>query len=1024
MTFPPSVEHLALPSSSRRSKSRPTSNDFSQSLNKTDAKLEEDTRVGVGGISLDFGRDGGVGLEKGRKGWGWTWACDDRSDLRYTLGEEQTCLFPPTKSLDPKPNQAAPKAGDIIETSIKYAEELCDPYERDGLRSTISSILLEEHAGPSNTSKQPAHADFPFSDQGNGADPYAEKGVDVYLGQTVAVVRNERAMIARTMLAFPTGEVGHYLNISPFIPASKRSYITKVDPRQRLRFAPTTKVVERFPTPILQLCSSPVVSSSRIDRESTALIVRLQSTTHLLNIVPEHSYMPPTTSPSVTSIRAAQLSYEDTEGRRHVDVALDTGAWSRALIVDEGGGVWLWWEEKERRGPRDDMEKVMNLRKVRSAVTDQKHQFFRVTFGTRPGTALVISSRKAITIDIDDPDHPATTLLELRGKDRYFTSLDKTAQERGLSHSVLCTTHEVIWLDESQPDTPLLSWKHDYGAGKNRDLEVTAGPGVGTKDTGVLLHSRSQPMIMVFHTTKSSPLRSLSQPYAFTLRQKQSTTILPLNLPSIRQFTTLISIAPDGALYSSSMLTLKNKTEPRYTKHSRPLVSDVKAIWNEDVHSLASSSRTKVGVGEGWEKMAKVKSKEMNFRWAWLEINQPFRAVSDEGEIGGWFSSEEFERHLRELDAPLEHLMTAGDLARDSLYSQSSKIHSHLLAPLPIHTQAVATTLESLDKVDVSRRLPVAAGISSSLSVYQDARPPIEGSSATPSVMTIFNQLQQSFPTSMENTARSRMDAAQLALDLALSRLVLSSDDLSIVRVKESQAQQERERSGTPVEPDDLFAQAAGQLSLKEKEPPKIKFHFLTPRPNANENEIDGEAVSESLEDGLQGLTARGLMNDWKLGEDPTEWRWSSWRKDDDTNLIGQTQSSYPNRVIKPLPSPRHSPSIRTQVPNQSQKQSQNSFPTLQTFSRPPQSQTQPPFAFPVPPSLGQTQNLSQTTKSLPQPPVRGMQRSSPPPSAVPMGDDDGGGMKGWASTQVERGVFGGREKKGKKGGKKRVGGF
>lgn len=59
------------------------------------------------------------------------------------------------------------------------------------------------------------------------------------------------------------------------------------------------------------------------------------------------------------SIRVGELSIAQTEGRRHVDMALDETSWSRALVVDEGGGVWLWAEEKVE--VRERVTKVMKL---------------------------------------------------------------------------------------------------------------------------------------------------------------------------------------------------------------------------------------------------------------------------------------------------------------------------------------------------------------------------------------------------------------------------------------------------------------------------------------------------------------------------------------------------------------------------------------------------------------------------------------------------------------------------------------
>ena len=79
--------------------------------------------------------------------------------------------------------------------------------------------------------------------------------------------------------------------------------------------------------------------------EMTALLVRLQVTTHMLN-VGTHPIACANDQSKAETIRVGQLNQTDTEGRRHVDMALDQTSWSRALIVDEGGGIWLWWEEK------------------------------------------------------------------------------------------------------------------------------------------------------------------------------------------------------------------------------------------------------------------------------------------------------------------------------------------------------------------------------------------------------------------------------------------------------------------------------------------------------------------------------------------------------------------------------------------------------------------------------------------------------------------------------------------------------
>ncbi len=84
-----------------------------------------------------------------------------------------------------------------------------------------------------------------------------------------------------------------------------------------------------------------------------------------------------------------------------------------------------------------------------------------------------MSTRTVSLIDLEDPTHPESILLEVSGQDRMFTSLEKTAAARGATYTCICTTYEVMSIDECKIGFPVLNWRHDYEGGKMRDLEVT-----------------------------------------------------------------------------------------------------------------------------------------------------------------------------------------------------------------------------------------------------------------------------------------------------------------------------------------------------------------------------------------------------------------------------------------------------------------------------------------------------------------------------------------------------------------------
>ncbi|TYJ55511.1 hypothetical protein B9479_003783 [Cryptococcus floricola] len=1090
MAFPPSVHHLHLPRTKRHHRAfqdgsqqdelDPTQPSQSQ-LRKGKGKnsvYEDDRRVGitddvgVGGVVGGFGKQAGVRLDRDKRGgWGWNWSLEDpkggTKEGRWSTGKAAT-YFPGTISTETE-GMGMPFE-DVLQSSVQYAESLCLPYERDGLRDVITEILTEDlpSAGPSGTSKQPGwpHLDLDLN-------PEMNRKRDVYRGARVAVVQNPKGRPARSFVAFPTGKVGHQLNISPFMPAT----MAKVERRTRFRFVPTTTPADEFPTPILQICSSDVVSTSRIDRDATALIVRLQTTTHLLSIHPLSS----TTSP-FSSTRIAQLSYVDTESRKHIDIALDAEIWSRALVIDEGGGVWLWWEEKETKGGR--LEKVMKLRKVREAVEEEEEEgerFWGVAFGTRPGTAIVVSAREATIIDIDDPDHPTTSLMTLNGPTRRFLGIERTAAARGSKWTVMCTTHEVFWIDEMGKGVPSLGWKHGYEGAD--DMEIIVLPGVNKGECTTLLYSASNSFITVFTTPKSGPLRFIGQPYALSLNlppESIPTTLTSLSISPSRHLSSLLGLSDDGTL---SYIPLSATTPlPPSAEKQKPL-EPIPTSWDDTVSELAKKDdRNEFGAGDGWEEKARVGFRELNLRWAWLAIGKDddgsdsgedseaegldfaqadieeededadVQMMSD-GEEGQWdddesevaeerwFVPELFERYLRETEAPVESVMTVAELARDSLVPSSEPERAEngqekekegkvsKILPIPLHPSSIRPTLEALGKIDFNKHLTSLLDLQSFLPALASAQPPLSKDDIDP--VKLYDSLCEAFPP---QSARDKHATAQLVVSLFLSSKVISPEDfLPIPKSAHDQALEDEQAEVQRRDEVEQFVQAASRLTLDESGPGRIQFNVLQPRlplTLSGEDEGNGEeewadeegeeAERAAVEADLQSRSAKALMEGWKVGEDPATWVWEDWNLD-------QSHTTPLPRVTQPSTSQRAPPlpTIQTARPIRPLPSSR----TLSNLALPSPNTPEPhQFSHLVPPTLSTSHSLPSLSR------MPAQARSSPPPGW------DGGGSQElsgagqsrsqnqsqgaeWASTQVERGKFGGKLEKKKKS-KKRLGGF
>jgi hypothetical protein len=374
---------------------------------------------------------------------------------------------------------------------------------------------------------------------------------------------------------------------------------------------------------------------------------------------------------------------------------------------------------------------------------------------------------------------------------------------------------------------------------------------------------------------------------------------------------------------------------------------------------------------------------------------------------------------------------SSAELARDSVLGEGEPKRSHLLRPLPLLplVEAEAVNLSSLD---YTRDLHIVHTHTIPSSAVDTHLSNTDGGPMT-SVSAILETLRTAYPERADTQAakaRHRKAVEALAVDLALSTAVLSSEAVAVLAGEDVPAERNAD--------DEMLARAAG-LSLSETGPPAVTFSVLKPRLPADddaEDEEDGEAVIHPLIGSIQQPTVRSLLAEWTISP-PASYTWQPWLSPPE----GETESQPPARLtiiaptaqrpIRPLPSPRSS---RPSSPNP------NLAAAPKSFSQPAAPRRDaPPIIVQSQPAL---QSWNQPRKkpgsvsafansgfgprgSSPLAEERGRTRDS-------IGGEQGGaeGSQGLgmsqslAATQVERGPFGGRGGEKKKKAKKRVGGF
>ncbi|WOO82838.1 uncharacterized protein LOC62_04G006322 [Vanrija pseudolonga] len=588
--------------------------------------------------------------------------------------------------------------------------------------------------------------------------------------------------------------------------------------------------------------------------------------------------------------------------------------------------------------------------KLRGPVEAGDDGFFRVAFGARAGTLLVLSRRSLDVMDLEsEASLPrVSNIMTLSEKSQLFTSIDKSVALRGAAFTCVATTREVIWIDEHQVGPPIFRWIHDYGANKVKDLEITVySTNLDDSDNGpsswetIILSSPSSDLTEALRVTTWPAVTVATKPWlihGLTPQGSPLRDLIVLPLPG----SPLVALGKNGSMTAARMFPSTASpyngfnVATRLDNPSIPATARLPAPYQEE-----DDSDDNDGLLPGsWIEKADTRCKVLQGRWAWSEINEPTKpeAVLD---------LVDFQKYIREFEAPPEHMLTAGELARGLNLDSAPATRSPLLPKLG---DVSRDTLSKLNDIDYAGTFHSVWAAHSGTGVRD----------ATDELMLIRPPFQKQ---------AYHEESLRLLADLSLSRIVLSMDNVV-------------QRAVERATPDDLFAEAAGQLSLQERRPDPPEFGVLKPkRPLSSAAGLDFHDVNQFLQQ-------------WHTGNDPHAFTWSmpqTWSSHSSQAPVSQQQ----RRPIRPLPSVR--------------------APQLLPASVAPVLLPQPPME-------------STFFRTTGVPPVA-LHSSPPRPLPVSQPSASQASFDPYPQTQTERGPFGDRPEAvartaRKKATKKRLGGF
>ncbi|KAF9647558.1 hypothetical protein BDM02DRAFT_3097917 [Thelephora ganbajun] len=879
----------------------------------------------------------------------WTHVLQDKG-LRVHPRGKSNQIFPITRSLDPWMWNKSPVRHP--EASVRNGS---DPGYANFLRKAYPDVDITATLLASETAE-----DAKVLNERQTFDPHA--------GNTLEVLYRELGpRRCFTCLAFPMGDSGRQLNVSAFSYSKKDKLPI---------FRPTSKPLCEFPTPILQLDS--LKSSTHSNISGSLLIVRTMGYTSISSLQYKLGL---DSLPNIMATEVTRIHHMETGGRPIVDARIfNTVSGPAALAINDEGTIF-------QSSVMSNTQTIYPIYQPSEVKGTPMETFGRLVVGTT-STCYVVSSYQVQRLDLRvRVDSSIQPLWSLPTSERTVITSAELPLKGQLSNVV--TTEGIYWFDERYPGKPVLGIKHyrDF----DRTLEART----------VLLRSDiqvdSQPM--TFLTSRKTGLVSVYDV------SRGEDDLVHMNAPS----HCLSSITPHNGLPIASWNLFQHPLmEPSHIDilhlssrgdinrlhaqlHSDgdadPSVSDRSQgfVWNDDVKELESANP---GI-TGSDRFTERESCTVNLGSAYQDLFFP-STEEDENADATYDALDRLPSFWQNLDAPVDHIMTINDIACRLGDDPPDTHRADFLTPNPITGKRGyrAWKRGRISPQEISRgsnwNFDLTGILKSSTPDFSDEVDVMMNEIQSHSLLLSDNRTKESLK--LENDA-----CEQLALDLGMASHVYASKPFS----KPGSAPLEQAQTFEDVVAD--MSLATGALSINVAGPPPVHFGFFTPittRPvnhnptNAGPEQPGTPQIGEAE---MIPLGVRSLMDEWKVGEDPKDYKYFDPYGDDTPNPT----------------EPKHSFEDESLPIQNAQSQSIGPTPRL----NPPAvvASRAPPLIAPSKAAM-----VKEREKTLA---GGGFTQDNPIQAQEPSQDVV------MASTQVEPGRFGDR-KMGQKKRQKRVGGF